>query len=82
MPAVKDVGEPCAGESHARFEVAAGGNRNQSGYHSRTETGASRRPYSASFAVRTRMLECAIRSTASSKRSVSLRVRWVSRPAR
>ena len=25
MPAVKDVGEPCAGEPHARFEVAAGG---------------------------------------------------------
>src|SRR5216684_1080187 len=30
MPAVKDVGEPCAGEPHARFEVAAGGNRCQS----------------------------------------------------
>ena len=30
MPAVKDVGEPCAGEPHARIEVAAGGNRNQS----------------------------------------------------
>src|SRR6266496_4227196 len=30
MPPVKDVGEPCAGEPHARFEVAAGGNRNQS----------------------------------------------------
>ena len=30
MPAVKDVGEPCAGEPHARFEAAAGGNRNQS----------------------------------------------------
>src|SRR5712692_3857108 len=30
MPAVKDVGEPCAGEPHARFEVAAGGNPNQS----------------------------------------------------
>ena len=26
MPAVKNVGEPCAGEPHARFEVAAGGN--------------------------------------------------------
>jgi hypothetical protein len=33
MPAVKGVGEPCAGEPHARFEVAAGGNRNQSGQH-------------------------------------------------
>jgi len=30
MPPVKNVGEPCAGEPHARFEVAAGGNRNQS----------------------------------------------------
>ena len=27
MPAVKKVGEPCAGEPHARIEVAAGGNR-------------------------------------------------------
>ena len=30
MPAVKGVGEPCAGEPHARFEVAAGGDRCQS----------------------------------------------------
>jgi hypothetical protein len=27
MPTAKNVGEPCAGEPHARFEVAAGGNR-------------------------------------------------------
>ena len=27
MPTVKNVGEPCAGEPHARFEVAAGGNQ-------------------------------------------------------
>ena len=27
MPAVKNVGEPCAGEPHARFEVAAGRNQ-------------------------------------------------------
>ncbi len=27
MPKVKNVGEPCAGEPHARFEVAAGGNQ-------------------------------------------------------
>ena len=27
MPAVKNVGEPCAGEPHARFDVAAGGNQ-------------------------------------------------------
>src|SRR6266545_1581266 len=43
MPAVKNVGEPCAGEPHARFEVAAGGNRNQSA--TPRGTGASRRPY-------------------------------------
>jgi hypothetical protein len=28
MPTAKNVGEPCAGEPHARFEVAAGGNQN------------------------------------------------------
>jgi hypothetical protein len=33
MPAVKGVGEPCAGKPHARIDVAAGGNRNQSGQH-------------------------------------------------
>ena len=27
MPTVKNVGEPCAGEPLARFEVAAGGNQ-------------------------------------------------------
>ncbi len=27
MPAVKNVGEPCAGEPHARIEEAAGGNQ-------------------------------------------------------
>jgi hypothetical protein len=27
MPTVKNVGEPCAGVPHARFEVAAGGNQ-------------------------------------------------------
>jgi hypothetical protein len=27
MPPVKNVGEPCAGEPHARFDAAAGGNR-------------------------------------------------------
>ena len=29
MPAVKDVGEPGAGEPHARFDEAAGGIRRQ-----------------------------------------------------
>jgi hypothetical protein len=27
MPAVKNVGEPCAGKPHARIEAAAGGNQ-------------------------------------------------------
>src|SRR5688500_18554923 len=27
MPPVKNVGEPCAGEPHARFDAAAGGNQ-------------------------------------------------------
>ena len=27
MPTVKSIGEPCAGEPHARFEVAARGNQ-------------------------------------------------------
>ena len=34
MPTVKNVGEPCAGKSHARFDAAAGGNQ-----ASRTSTG-------------------------------------------
>jgi len=52
MPAVNGVGEPCAGEPHARIEVAAGGNRNQSATAARrvappadpTETSARRAP--------------------------------------
>jgi hypothetical protein len=43
MPAVKNVGEPCAGEPHARIEVAAGGNQRQSA--TPRGAGASRRPY-------------------------------------
>ena len=43
MPAVKNVGEPCAGEPHARFDVAAGGNQRQSAMP--CGVGASRRPY-------------------------------------
>jgi hypothetical protein len=42
MPTVKNVGEPCAGEPHARFEVAAGGNWHQSAMPH--DAGASRRP--------------------------------------
>ncbi len=42
MPAVKNVGEPCAGEPHARIDVAAGGNQRQSA--TPRGAGASRRP--------------------------------------
>ena len=42
---VNDVGEPCAGEPHARFDAAAGGNHGQSGQHGRAAARASRRPY-------------------------------------
>jgi hypothetical protein len=45
MPAAKDVGEPGAGEPHARFDEAAGGIRCQSGSHMPDGAGASRRPY-------------------------------------
>jgi len=42
--AMKDVGEPCAGELHARFDAAAGGVMGQSAKPARP-TDASRRPY-------------------------------------
>jgi hypothetical protein len=41
---VNDVGEPCAGEPHARFDAAAGGNLGPVGYAVRCQD-ASRRPY-------------------------------------
>ncbi len=44
---VKDVGEPCEGEPHARFDAAAGGDQRQSVTH-RAAPGASRRPDPAS----------------------------------
>ncbi len=50
MPAVKNVGEPCAREPHARFEVAAGGNQRQSAMP--RGVGASRRPYHSPTNVR------------------------------
>ena len=36
MPAVEGVGEPCAGEPHARIDVATGGNWRSVGYAART----------------------------------------------
>src|SRR6266516_7456182 len=35
MPTAKNVGEPCAGEPHARIEAAAGGNWHQVGIAAR-----------------------------------------------
>jgi putative transposase len=56
MPAVKNVGEPCAGEPHARIEVAAGGNRTQSALpHG---AGASRRPYISLESRRIEFVAC------------------------
>ena len=43
---VNDVGEPCAGEPHARFDAAAGGNPGPVGQPARSPD-ASRRPYPA-----------------------------------
>ena len=43
---VNDVGEPCAGEPHARFDAAAGGTPGPVGYAVRSPD-ASRRPYLA-----------------------------------
>ncbi len=52
MPTAKNVGEPCAGEPHARIEAAAGGNWHQSALpHG---AGASRRPY---ISLATRRIE-------------------------
>src|SRR6266508_99654 len=57
MPAVKNVGEPCAGEPHARFEVAAGGNLRQSALP--RGAGASRRPYIELGSRRVHLARCA-----------------------
>jgi len=43
---VNGVGEPCAGEPHARFDAAAGGNPRPVGHAARSPD-ASRRPYEA-----------------------------------
>ena len=43
---MNDVGEPCAGEPHARFDAAAGGNPGPVGTAARPPD-ASRRPYAA-----------------------------------
>src|SRR5437870_5494272 len=56
MSAAKNVGEPCAGEPHARIEVAAGGDLRQSAVpHG---AGASRRPYIELRSRRVRLAGC------------------------
>ena len=52
---VNDVGEPCAGEPHARFDAAAGGNPGPVGHAARSPE-ASRRPYNRRFYVKGRLL--------------------------
>jgi hypothetical protein len=47
---VNDVGEPCAGEPHARFDAAAGGNPGPVGHAARSPD-TSRRPYKATRKV-------------------------------
>ena len=77
MPAVKGVGEPYAGEPHARIEVAAGGDLRQSAVP--RGAGASRRPY-ASWRRRGEVQSDLIADPARS-RSRLLPVRLVSQPA-
>jgi len=48
---VNDVGEPCAGEPHARFDEAAGGNPGPVGYAAQSSE-ASRRPYGGELSIR------------------------------
>ena len=67
MPTAKNIGEPCAGEPHARFEVAAGGNAPPNAWSTpaiheivlasgrrATWQRASRRPYSKLLNVTSR----------------------------
>jgi putative transposase len=70
MPAVKNVGEPCAGEPHARIEVAAGGNRHQSAQP--RGAGASRRPYIELASRRVHLAGCTTSPTGA----------WVTQQAR
>jgi hypothetical protein len=70
MPTAKNVGEPCAGEPHARIEAAAGGNRHQSAMpHG---AGASRRPYISLATRRIEYIACTSKPDG----------RWVAQQAR
>jgi hypothetical protein len=61
MPAVKNVGEPCAGEPHARFDAAAGGNQ--------TSRASTRRTVQAPPADPTATARCARRLRGTTSRS-------------
>jgi hypothetical protein len=67
MPAVKDVGEPCEGEPHARFD----GGREESGISrlSRPDAGASRLPDSGLGRARAPAKHSASPPTSASGRS-------------
>ena len=70
MPTAKNVGEPCAGEPHARIEAAAGGNWHQSALpHG---AGASRRPYISLESRRVEFVACTANPTGA----------WVAQQAR
>jgi hypothetical protein len=70
MPTAKNVGEPCAGEPHARIEAAAGGNWHQSALpHG---AGASRRPYIELESRRVHLAGCTTNPTGA----------WVTQQAR
>jgi hypothetical protein len=60
MPAVKNVGEPCAGEPHARFEVAAGGNQTSRAHMRRTVQAPLADPTATAGRHETRFCVCAI----------------------
>jgi putative transposase len=70
MPTAKNVGEPCAGEPHARIEVAAGGNWHQSALP--RGAGASRRPYIELGSRRVHLAGCTTNPTGA----------WVTQQAR
>ena len=59
---MNDVGEPCAGEPHARFDAAAGGNRGPVGHAARSPD-TSRRPYKLSAVADRAMRQRAARSS-------------------
>jgi hypothetical protein len=77
MPAVKNVGEPCAGEPHARIEVAAGGNQHQSAQP--YGAGASRRPYVELSTRRVHLAGCTANPTGAWVTQHARQITWTLR---